>query len=420
MSRIFLAAAATSAMTALPAFAVEKTDVLTTYADIAAAKYADSLTTAQMLQLAVASLIAAPSAKAMAAARAAYLAARGPYMQTEVYRFGNPIVDDWEGRVNAWPLDEGLIDYVDAGYGGPTDENEYAALNVIANPRFTLAGTEIDASLITPALLGDTLNEADGVSANVASGYHAIEFLLWGQDLNGTGPGAGARAWTDYAMGNTCTNANCDRRAQYLQAATTLLVDDLAWMAGQWGDAGAARTAVLADPDAGIGMMLTGMGSLSYGELAGQRMKLGVLLNDPEEEQDCFSDNTQNSHYMDGIGIQGTYLGRYTRLDGTIVDGASLSELVAEKDAAVDAQLRGELEASVAALKSIVTAAEGGMAYDMMLAQGNGAGAALILDAVDKLVIQTKSIERAVAVLDLKSFRLEGSDSLDDPTAVFQ
>ena len=91
-------------MTALPAFAVEKTDVLTTYADIAAAKYADSLTTAQMLQLAVASLIAAPSAKAMAAARAAYLAARGPYMQTEVYRFGNPIVDDWEGRVNAWPL----------------------------------------------------------------------------------------------------------------------------------------------------------------------------------------------------------------------------------------------------------------------------------------------------------------------------
>ena len=167
-------------------------------------------------------------------------------------------------------------------------------------------------------------------------------------------------------------------------------------------------------------MMLTGMGSLSYGELAGQRMKLGVLLNDPEEEHDCFSDNTQNSHYMDGIGIQGTYLGSYTRLDGSVVTGASLSALVAEKDAAVDTQLRAELEASVAALKAIVTAADGGMAYDMMLAQGNEAGAALVLDAVDKLVVQTRSIERAVAVLDLKTFTLEGSDSLDDPTAVFQ
>ena len=420
MPKVFLAALTTSALVALPAFAVEKKDVLITYADIAEAKYSDSLTAAQSLQLAVGHLVAAPSAEALIAARLAYLAARTPYMQTEAYRFGNPIVDAWEGRINAWPLDEGFIDYVDAAYGGPTDENEYAALNIIATPKFILSGTEIDASLITPALLGDTLNEADGVTANVATGYHAIEFLLWGQDLNGTGPGAGARAWSDYATGDACTNANCDRRAQYLQAATTLLVDDLAWMAGQWGTSGAARAAVLADPDAGIGMMLTGLGSLSYGELAGQRMKLGVLLNDPEEEHDCFSDNTQNSHYMDGIGIQGTYLGTYTRLDGTVVSGASLSGLVAEKDGAVDTQLRGELAASVAALKAVVTATEGGMAYDMMLAQGNEAGAALLLTAVDKLVAQTRSIERAVAVLDLKTVTLEGSDSLDDPNAVFQ
>ena len=420
MSRLFIAALTTSALFSVPAFAVEKTDVLTTYANIAEAKYGDSLTAAQTLQLAVANLIAAPSAEAMAATRTAYLAARVPYMQTEAYRFGNPIVDEWEGRVNAWPLDEGLIDYVDASYGGPTDENDYAALNVVGTAKFTLSGKDIDASLITPALLSDTLQEADGVGANVATGYHAIEFLLWGQDLNGTGPGAGARSWTDYAMGAACTNANCDRRAEYLQAATSLLVDDLAYMAGQWGADGPARAAVLADADAGVGMMLTGMGSLSYGELAGQRMKLGVLLNDPEEEHDCFSDNTQNSHYMDGIGIQGTYLGSYTRLDGSVVTGASLSALVAEKDAAVDTQLRAELEASVAALKAIVTAADGGMAYDMMLAQGNEAGAALVLDAVDKLVVQTRSIERAVAVLDLKTFTLEGSDSLDDPTAVFQ
>ena len=45
--------------------------------------------------------------------KTSWLEARKVYQQTEVFRFGNPIVDDWEGKVNAWPLDEGLIDYVD-------------------------------------------------------------------------------------------------------------------------------------------------------------------------------------------------------------------------------------------------------------------------------------------------------------------
>ena len=118
---------------------------------------------------------------------------RVPYQQTEVYRYGNAIVDDWEGKVNAWPLDEGLIDYVDGSYGGPSDENELAVLNIVANAMLTLSGEDIDASDITPSLLENTLHEADGVEANVATGYHAIEFLLWGQDLNGHGPGAGSR-----------------------------------------------------------------------------------------------------------------------------------------------------------------------------------------------------------------------------------
>mgnify|MGYP000256443085 CR=1 FL=1 len=204
---------------ASPALAVEKSEVIDTYADIAEAAYGDSLITAQALVDAVDALIAEPSADTMQAARTAWLAARVPYQQTEAYRFGNPIVDDWEGKLNAWPLDEGLIDYVDASYGGATDENAAAALNVIANPTFTLSGTEVDASTITPDFLAETLHEADGNEANVASGYHAVEFLLWGQDLNGTKAGAGDRPFTDYAQGNDCTNGNCDRRAAYLKAA---------------------------------------------------------------------------------------------------------------------------------------------------------------------------------------------------------
>lgn len=420
MKLTLLTALATTALTALPAFAVEKAEVLDTYADIAAAKYADSLATAQTLQTAVEVLLAEPSAEALEAARVAWRAARVPYMQTEVYRFGNPIVDDWEGRVNAWPLDEGLIDYVDAVYGGATDENAYAVLNVVASPTFTLSGQEIDASEITPALLQETLQEADGVEANVATGYHAVEFLLWGQDLNGTDAGAGERPWTDYAMGADCTNGNCDRRADYLHVVTGLLVTDLAEMADAWADGGAARTTLMADEAAGISAILTGMGSLSYGELAGERMKLGVMLNDPEEEHDCFSDNTHMSHYYDGVGIQNVYLGSYIRPDGSLVSGPSLSDLVAATDPAVDTQLRGELDASVAALGAIRDAPEGGMAYDQMLARDNVEGEALILGAVDALVTQTRSIERAVAVLDLGGISVEGSDSLDNPNAVFQ
>lgn len=405
---------------ATPAFAAEPSEVLETYADIAAATYADSLTTAQTLQSAVTALVADPSAEALQAAKDAWLAARVPYQQTEVYRFGNPIVDDWEGKVNAWPLDEGLIDYVDASYGGPSNENEFAALNIVANPMFTLSGSEIDATAITPALLADTLHEADGVEANVATGYHAIEFLLWGQDLNGHGTGAGNRSWTDYTAGTECTNDNCERRAEYLVAATDLLVSDLDWMAAQWVDGGEARAALMENTTAGLSAILTGMGSLSYGEVAGERMRLGVMLNDPEEEHSCFADNTHNDHYFDGLGVQNAYLGAYIRIDGTLVSGPSLADLVAETDAALDAEMQAKLSATMMSLGRIKTAAEAGFAYDQMLERGNDAGEALIMGGVNGFIDQTRSIERVVTALGLDGVAIEGSDSLDDPEAVFQ
>ena len=416
----YLFSTATAVGLATSALAVETTDVLDTYADIAAANYGDSLITAQRLQIAVNLLVADPSAENLTAARAAWLAARVPYQQTEVFRFGNAIVDDWEGKVNAWPLDEGLIDYVDASYGGPSDENAFAALNVIANPTFTLSGKEIDATTITPALLEDTLQEADGVEANVATGYHAIEFLLWGQDLNGHGAGAGDRPWTDYAAGDDCTNGNCDRRGEYLVAATDLLISDLEYMAGAWADGGEARTELMSDSDAGISAILTGMGSLSYGETAGERMRLGVMLNDPEEEHSCFADNTHNDHFYNGVGVQNVYLGTYVGVDGTLITGPSLSDLVVETDAALDAEMKGKLSNAVMALGRIKTAAEAGFAYDQMLERGNAAGETLIMGGVNGLIDQTRSIERVIAALGVDGVGIEGSDSLDDPNAVFQ
>lgn len=396
--------------------------VLEHYADLAHVMYEDSLITARALDRAVDRLIAEPTEGNVATARRAWKAARVPYQQTEAYRFGNAIVDDWEGKVNAWPLDEGLIDYVSKrSYGEESDENPYYTANVIANEKLVLSGRTIDASHITKELLAETLHEVGEVEANVATGYHAIEFLLWGQDLNGTGPGAGNRSASDFDPDN-CKVGHCDRRGAYLKTATALLVDELAWMTAQWDKKGAARQALLkGDGKQGLATIFTGMGSLSYGELAGERMKLGLMLHDPEEEHDCFSDNTHASHFNDALGIRNVYTGSYTRIDGRKISGPSVADLVAAKDSAADKALRRDLDATLAKMQVLVDSAEKeGVAYDQLIGAGSREGNAKVKAAVDALVAQTQTIEQAVAALGLDSVAVEGSDSLDAPDKVMQ
>jgi len=393
-------------------------DVLKIYADIAQAGYTDSLDTARTLKLAVDAMLADPTENTLRAARAAWIAARIPYMQTEAYRFGNAIVDDWEGRVNSWPLDEGLIDYVASSYGTESPENDLYAANVIASTTLVIAGKKIDTTNLTKALLADTLQEAGGVEANVATGYHAVEFLLWGQDVNGTDPGNGARAASDFDAKN-CTNGNCARRAEYLRTVTELLVDDLAWMAAQWAPGGDARKTIeQGGNEAGLTAIMTGLGSLSYGELAGERIKLGLMIHDPEEEHDCFSDNTHASHFFDALGIRNVYLGTYRRIDRSVVSGPSVSDLVRAVSPEIDAEVRAKLDATMDAMNAIYLRALTTESYDQMVGEGNEAGNKVVQDVIDALLAQTKAIERAVAALDLKAIQFEGSDSLDSPGSV--
>lgn len=411
--------------------AVEPVNVVKNYADVALAEYEDALSTARQLQASVGALLAAPGPGTLKAARTAWLDARVPYQQTEALRFGNPIVDDWEGRVNAWPLDEGMIDYVDASYGTESDANAYYVVNVIANKSLSIGGKRADTSKITAELLRDVLHEADGNEANVAIGYHAIEFLLWGQDLNGTGPApadrtgtpqerhSGNRPYTDFDLAN-CTGGNCERRGQYLKVATDLLVADLEEMVGNWKLDGQARAVVQKDPKAGLTAMLTGLGSLSYGELAGERIKLGLMLHDPEEEHDCFSDNTHNSHFYDQVGMMNVYLGQYRRVDGSVVKGPSLSDLVKQRNPSLDEEMRARLDATFKSMQAMKRHAETVETYDQMIAQGNTQGNQILQAVIDGLVAQTRSIERVIAILDLGDIQLEGSDSLDNPNAVFQ
>ena len=388
--------------------------VVAHYSDLALAVYEDALSTAKALNDATDALIANPSEETLAAAKEAWLQARVPYQQSEVFRFGNAVVDDWEGQLNAWPLDEGLIDYVKTDDYQHALGNEGANANIIANTELTVGGETMDLSELTPELLA-SLNEVGGSEANVATGYHAVEFLLWGQDLHGFEAGAGERKATDYAAGDACTNGNCERRGAYLDAVTDLLVNDLQWMVEQWkpGVEGNYRAELTAQaPSAVYQKMLFGMGSLSLGELAGERMKVALEANSYEDEHDCFSDNTHNSHYYNALGIQNVYTGSYKRVDGTELSGASLSDLVADAKPELNEALSAQLEASVAALghmKQTAEKAENPVTFDMMIAPDNTEGAEIINNAIAALVEQTGSIEQVAAVVGVES--LEPDDA---------
>jgi putative iron-regulated protein len=409
-------AAAPAPQAAAPAPAAQSDDaaakaVVANYANMVYAVFSDAESTAKTLRTAINDFLATPNDKTLKAARDAWVAARVPYMQSEVFRFGNTIIDDWEGQVNAWPLDEGLIDYVAKDYQHALG-NPGATANIIANTEVQVGEDKVDVKEITAEKLA-SLNELGGSEANVATGYHAIEFLLWGQDLHGNDAGAGERPASDYIEGAGGTGGHNDRRRAYLTAVTDLLVSDLEEMSNNWkpGVADNYRASLEAETgESGLRKMLFGMGSLSLGELAGERMKVALEANSSEDEHDCFSDNTHNSHFYNGKGIRNVYLGEYTRVDGTKVSGPSLSSLVAKADAATDATLRADLDATQAKLQAIVDQANKGQHFDQLIAAGNTEGNQIVRDAIASLVKQTGAIEQAAGKLGITDLNPDNAD----------
>ncbi len=301
------------------------------YAALVLENYQASLAGAQALDAAIAELLADPSEDTLTAAREAWLAAREPYGQTEVFRFYDGPIDDPddgpEGQLNAWPMDEAYIDYVDGApdAGIINDSGTYPT---------------IDAELLA------SLNEAGG-ETNISTGYHAIEFLLWGQDLSADGPGQ--RPFTDFVTDGGGTAANQDRRGAYLAAVSGLLVDDLSGLVAQWEGAGEYRAQFVAEgPEQIVRKILLGMGSLGGAELAGERIEVALDTRDQEDEHSCFSDNTHRDIVNNAKAIQNVYLGSYGAVSGPGID-----ELVAARDQALADQLRDEIAASVAAAEAI-------------------------------------------------------------------
>jgi len=342
------------------------------YAAIAEATYDDSVTLASALDDKVAALVASPSAETLADARSAWIAGREPYLRTEVFRFYDGPIDDpatdYEGQINSWPLDENYIDYVEGD----------ANAGIVNDPSVDISAAELAA-----------LN-AEGGDTNISTGWHAIEFLLWGQDHSDTGPGD--RPFTDYT---TATNA--DRRKLYLSVATQQLEDLLTDVQTQWvaGAANYRASFVAVAPKEALRRILTGMALLSGNETGGERLQAALDSKSQEDEHSCFSDNTHRDMIADIIGIQNVWRGSYTKLDGTVVSGTGIRDVVAAADPLLSAKIEANIDASLALANALH------VPFDQEIKASNPEGNARVQALVVSLQAQAGLIEQAFTLFDL-------------------
>jgi putative iron-regulated protein len=251
-----------------------------------------------------------PTEKSFGEAKESWINSRFPYLQTEVYRFyGGPIDDEDgpEGLLNAWPMDEAYVDYVKG------------------NPESGIINNTNDFPEITKDIL-ISLNEKEG-EENISCGYHAVEFLLWGQDFDANGPGN--RPFTDYT-----TAAKAERRKEFLKVTVDLLIENLQSLVNDWApDVENYRNGfVNAQPVESLQKILLGMTLLSGFELAGERILVAYESKAQEDEHSCFSDTTHNDAIYDIIGIKNIWTGKYTRADGSIISGTGIKDLGLEID----------------------------------------------------------------------------------------
>jgi putative iron-regulated protein len=416
--------------------------VLTTNADLAVAMYTDSIRTAEDMRTAIDAFVANPTPATLAAAREAWLIAQEPYDPTEVYRFRSSPIDDTdydpsngedgpELEINSWPLGEGLIDYVVAGsdFGDNhinVTEHQTGVMSPIPQNNI-INSTNIP---IDENLLAANVSAAD--ERDVITGYHAIEFMLWGQDLNdGGGADAprdttpGQRPHTDYLQNQDCTSGPtehddgtlCARRAAFLQLVTDKLIDDLTEVRDGFAEGSSYRAAFAEVTDLDTAKrrfleILTGMGTLSEGELGGERMQIALAANSQEDEHSCFSDNTHRDILLNAEGIahlfRGEYPGYDSDLDGTVdvttnaVDGYGIDDYL---NAVGQSQLAGEIEAALQTtaghLEQIDANAKNGIPFDNQIVDPTAPVAMPIIEGIRSLNTQAQRLARIALELEL-------------------
>lgn len=305
---------------------------IVSYVDLVHRSYDEAYKAALAMQKAIDAMLAKPDEKTLAAARKAWIAAHETYSLTEAFRFYEGPIDfartadgdeGPEGRLNAWPLNEAFIDYT---RGDPK------------------SGIINDASI---RISSKSIRDRDQVSdeADVTTGFHAVEFLLWGQDLSTTGPGA--RPASDYKADGAIN----DRRRLYLATITEGIVDDLLGLSAQWDMRNAkvyAKEFVALDQREALGRILLGMATLSGFEMASERMGVALDSGDQEDETSCFSDTTHLVFKADQQGISNIYFGKYGDWKGT-----GLQSLVQRVDPELDRQAAAQIRKTTAAIAAV-------------------------------------------------------------------
>jgi putative iron-regulated protein len=302
--------------------AADKQAVIDHYAKGVFGSYWTSLKSAQTMDAAIKAFVASPTDETLTAARTAWFGARSDYGTTEAFRFyGGPIDVARTGvevLINAWPIDEGFVDYVE---GNPES-------GIINDP---VTYPTIDAELLTSLNL-------QGGETNVSAGWHVIEFLLWGQDLNSEGPGA--RPVTDYT-----TAANAQRRGAYLLTASEVLLGHLEALVESWKASDPTNYRAefeKTDQVEALQRILTGLGELTETELSGQRLSVPYTQRSQEDEHSCFSDNTIADLIANTKGVEMVVMGTYPG-----VTGPGLIDLVRKVDPTLAGQLENRVNESV-------------------------------------------------------------------------
>jgi putative iron-regulated protein len=298
------------------AYQYDATAQVEAYVDLVSKSYQTAAADAALLEKAVGVFLAEPSENTLAAARKAWIAARPAYTRTEAFRFYNGPIDRVENEINAWPMNEAYLDYVE---GKP------------------------DAGLINDPKVKADIDFLEGLNqkqdeADVTIGWHAVEFLLWGQDLSATG--AGNRPFTDYVAGQ----GSADRRRAYLKLVTGQLVKELSALEADWDVSNAksygAEFKRFPQREA-MGRIINGMAILAGYEFMSERLGVALDSGDQEDEQSCFSDTTKQDFVNDLVGIKAVWT------------EAKISALVAAQDPSLAKRVDGlfaDTEAKIAAL----------------------------------------------------------------------
>jgi putative iron-regulated protein len=336
---------------------IAKEAVITNYADIVYQSYNDSYNSAINLKNVLNDFVLNPSAEGFEASKTAWLAAREIYGQTEAYRGANGPIDtpdqpwsiDNEGQMNAWPMEEALVDYVIEGSEG---SGEYG-FDIISDTSLPINEETII-----------NFNAFESNEASVTTGWHAIEFLLWGQDYTLPSENlAGQREFTDYT-----TADNADRRGDYLNVAANLLTKDLLDLVNTWNVGGTYRTVFdNLDEDTAISQFIFGAFFIAGDELSGERMYVAVDSDGgigglgQEDEHSCFSDNTNRDVFANAKGVYNVIFGEYGSINGD-----SFYDLVVEADAV---QAQKLLDAGNEAIEKATVVGNNSQPFDLLITQ---------------------------------------------------